>query len=244
LISWGLALRRPVLSLLAETLGSFAKATGSARSVAPLPWLCAVFVRENASAISGYPRRTRIFGPRPSFQENLSTLEALRRQLASFPLSPDPPYRKAYPYLDRDLLEFLFALPPDQLVRPNQRRSLMRRALASIVPQELLNRKRKAFVIRGPLAAIAAREPQFKATTRQMLATSLGIIDSTAFAATLCEVHSGGIVSVPAMVRTFAIERWLRNVAHHGVFDDLHVRFPLASVAANAAGREFTTSLS
>jgi asparagine synthase (glutamine-hydrolysing) len=38
-----------------------------------------------------------------------------------------PEYR--YPFLDRELVEFLFSLPREQLVRPGRRRSLMRRAL-------------------------------------------------------------------------------------------------------------------
>ena len=61
-------------------------------------------------------------------------LEALRRQLACDALSSEPPYEKRYPYLDRALLEFMYAIPREQLVRPGQRRSLMRRALVGIVP--------------------------------------------------------------------------------------------------------------
>jgi len=53
--------------------------------------------------------------------------------------------RKRYSFLDRDLLEFLFNMPRDQLVRPNQRRSLFRRAMRGIVPDLVLDRPRKAF---------------------------------------------------------------------------------------------------
>ena len=51
-----------------------------------------------------------------------------------------------FPYFDRDFLEFMYAIPREQIVRVGQRRSLMKRALVGIVPDELLNRRRKTFV--------------------------------------------------------------------------------------------------
>src|SRR5579862_3635454 len=59
-----------------------------------------------------------------------------------------------YPYLDRDLVEFLFSVPRSQLVRPGRRRSLMRRALRNLVPTGILERRRKAFVVRSPIVAL------------------------------------------------------------------------------------------
>ncbi len=47
------------------------------------------------------------------------------------------------PYYDRNLVEFLFAIPDDQLLRASQRRSLMRRALKTLVPDLVLFRKTK-----------------------------------------------------------------------------------------------------
>ncbi len=226
LLSWALALRRPLFSILAETLALFFRADRPSRAVAPPVWLDGSFLRHHSRAVRGYPRRTRLLGPRPSFQESMISIEALRRQIASFPLSSEPLYRKAYPYLDRDLLEFLVSLPPGQLVRPNQRRSLMRRALSGIVPQELLNRKRKAFVIRGPLTAIASQHLGLMEKTQEMLSGSLGIIDSSALRTELREVRSGGLVSVPSVLRVFALDCWLRNAAHWNVLEDLEAYLP------------------
>jgi asparagine synthase (glutamine-hydrolysing) len=221
LVSWALALRQPLFSMLAETLVLFWKQDSPSRAIAPPAWLGRSFLRDYSHAVRGYPRRTHLFGPRPSFQESIGAIEALRRQVASFPLSFEPAYRKAYPYLDRDLLEFLLSVPPDQLVRPNERRSLMRRALAGIVPQELLHRKRKAFVIRGPLKAITSEHLVLEEKAGEMVSESLGIVDSRVLESTLRDVRSGGMLSVPSILRVFAIERWLRNVAHWKVLDDL-----------------------
>ena len=107
----------------------------SRNTCARLPWLQSSFVKRHRAALTGYPSRTKLFGPLPSFQDNLGTLDALRRQLARTALPFEPPFEKRYPYLDRGLLEFMFAIPREQLVRPTQRRSLMRRALVGIVPR-------------------------------------------------------------------------------------------------------------
>ena len=248
LVAWGLVLRRPLFSILAETLALFCRKGGPSRSVSPPEWLCTGFLRDHSCAIRGYPHRTRLFGPRPSFQETAATVDQLRRQLSNFPLAAEPAYHKTYPYLDRDLLEFLFSIPADQLLRPGQRRSLMRRALGGIVPHELLHRKRKAFVIRGPLATIASQHTNLAVMTREMIADSLSIVDSHALATTLHEVRSGAMTSVPSLLRVFAIERWLRNVALWNVLEGLDgyvaMLTPLAKATGASPGSGLETSLS
>lgn len=248
LIAWGLVLRRPLYSVVAETFALFFREESPSRSLLPPVWLCRSFLRDHSRAVQGYPRRTRLLGPRPSFQESMGTIDALRRQLSSFPLSTEPVYYKSYPYLDRDLLEFLFSVPPNQLLRPGQRRSLMRRSLAGIVPKELIHRKRKAFVIRGPLTAITSQFASLAATTKEMVGGSLGIVDPRALAATLNEVRSGSVVAVPSLMRVFGIERWLRNAAHWKVLEGLDACAPKPTSPANVAvaspGRELKTSLS
>jgi asparagine synthase (glutamine-hydrolysing) len=221
LISWALALRKPLVSLLFETLAIFLREGSATRSVRPPAWLCPSFLDRHSGALRGYPRRAHLSGPRPSFQENLGTIDAMRRQLSCYPLSARPAYQKLYPYLDRDLLEFLFSIPQDQLLRPHQRRSLMRRALSGIVPEELLNRKRKAFVIRGPLLAISSQYGKLEAMTQEMISSSLDIVHPAALVAALQEARAGGQVVVNLFLRVFAMERWLQNVARWRVLQDL-----------------------
>ena len=95
------------------------------------------FAKRCRAALGGYTKRWRWFGALPSFQENADALDGIRRQLGCRDLTAGYPYEKRYPVLDRDLLEFLFAIPREQLVRPGERRSLMRRALKGIVPEEV-----------------------------------------------------------------------------------------------------------
>jgi asparagine synthase (glutamine-hydrolysing) len=209
--AWALAKRRPWVHLLLEATARFLPPTfaKTPRRKQPAPWLDRGFVRRNRAALRGYERRLRVLGPRPSFQDNLATLDGLRRQLGCAATNPCAIYETRYPYLDRDLLEFLFAIPREQLVRPGQRRSLMRRALRGIVPPEVLERKRKAFVSRSPLAAIGAHWAEFAGLTHSTAETCHGILDAGLFRDTMEKACRGQEVSLPTALRTLGIQAWL-----------------------------------
>src|SRR5713226_7131789 len=204
---WALNKRKPWFYLLFDTArGFFPPAlVGVPKHKRPAPWLNASFVQRNRSALQGYETRLSLFGPLPTFQENLSTLQGLQRQLGCDALSADLPREKRYPYLDRGLLEFMYAVPRDQLVRPGQRRSLMRRALVGIVPDELLSRKRKAYAARAPLAAISSDWVRFTEMTQHMVSSSLGIVEGKRFLEALQKARHGQEVPTVAVMRTLSV---------------------------------------
>jgi len=177
----------------------------------PAAWLQPDFVKRHWAVLTGYPSRTQFFGPLPSFQENVATLDVLRRQLARTALPFEPSFEKRYPFLDRDLLEFIYAIPREQLVRPTQRRSLMRRALVGIVPEEILNKKGKAFASRGPLIGISTDWANLLERTQNMISSSLGIVDSARLLAALQKGRRGEEVPVVTLMRTIYVEGWLRK---------------------------------
>ena len=220
---WALNKRRPWFYLFFEAAcGFFPPAlVGVPKHKCPAPWLNPAFIKRNRQALQGYEGRLKLFGPLPSFQENVSTLEALQRQLGCEALSSEPPYEKRYPYLDRGLLEFMYGIPREQLVRPGQRRSLMRRALVGIVPDELLNRKRKAFVARAPTVAISAEWASLVEIVQHMVSTSLRIVDAAKFSEVLQKARHGEEVLLVTLMRTLGIEIWLRNLSNRRIL--LHV---------------------
>ena len=170
------------------------------------------FVKRHRGALTGYPSRAKLFSPLPSFQSNMCTLDALRRQLARTALPFEPTFEKRYPYLDRDLLEFIFAIPRDQLVRPTQRRSLMRRALVGIVPNEILNRKTKAFVARSPLVEVSTNWAHFMGITQDMVSSALGIVDSEGLYAALQKARRSEELPMVILNRTLCVEGWLKDL--------------------------------
>jgi len=227
--AWALAKRKPMVHLLADTLKAFLPIAlvGVPKHERPLPWLNRQFQSRNLAALQGYPSRLKLFGPAPSFAENLLAIDGLRRQLACSATPVAPRYERRFPFLDRDLLEFLYAVPREQLVRPHQRRSLMRRALAGTVPHEILNRKRKAFISRGPLAALSADLERYLDNSGSMICSSQGIVNPDAFSAALREACSGGEVPLISILRTLSLERWMRHMT------DSHFWVPSAETITN-----------
>jgi asparagine synthase (glutamine-hydrolysing) len=232
-IDWALARRKPVLHLTLEVLREFLPSGlgGLEKAKRPLSWLEPAFATKYKDALSGYRLRMRLTGARPSFQENVRTLDLLRRQIACSVLPTAPPYEKRYPYLDRDLLEFLFAIPREQIVRPTQRRSLMRRALNGVVPAEILLRKRKAFVARAPVRSLIANWPDLMETCSDMMSGALGIVNAECFHEALRQTRNGQPISLSRLMRTLDFEYWLRHIQSFQVlqFSQLANRFQLSS---------------
>ncbi len=212
-IQWALAVRKPWIHLARDTVLRFL--SPAIRKVpltqTPPVWLTKEFTRSQHDALQGYERRLAFDGVRPSFQVNMFNLEALRRQLACTPISLEPLLDTRYPYLDRDLLQFLYAIPREQLVRPHQRRSLMRRSLAATVPTVVLDRRRKAYASRNPLAAIVSQCEALIATNAHWASARLGIVDQKAIVTAVQRAQFGENLPLFQLSRTMALESWLRG---------------------------------
>jgi asparagine synthase (glutamine-hydrolysing) len=210
--AWALAQKKPLHHVLRDTLRPFLPfGLGRDTPCQPAPWLEPAFVKRHYQALDGYPSRLNVFGASPSFQANVQALDALRRQIGCTN-SPNAFYEKRFPYLDRDLWELVSAIPREQLVRPGERRSLMRRALNGIVPDEIRNRKRKAFVARGPMAALSINWAALNQLSEHMVSASLGIVNSGAFRNVLGRARAGMELSAIPILRTLEIEYWLRHL--------------------------------
>jgi asparagine synthase (glutamine-hydrolysing) len=214
LTAWALNKHVPWFHLLWGSLRVFLPVSlGNSCVIQPAPWIRSTFAKENREALYSYPRRLRLFGPLPSFQEAMLVVEMLRRQLSCQPPSCQPPFEKRYPYLDRDLLEFLFAIPREQHVRPGQRRSLMRRALRGIVPDVILDRRRKAFAGHNFRKNKIGTWVRSEIVGQPMVSESLGIVDAPKFVATVQQLERGDDVPLLSLIRTIGLELWLRTVA-------------------------------
>jgi len=152
-MTWAIHQRRPVYGLALEAVKLAGRATLGNSRKAPLhaAWWTPGF--EHAVRCSSYdlePHRRRL----PSMHRAASTWSNLVASLPHLTHSPVCRYEYRYPFLDRDLVEFLARVPRAQLLRPGQHRSLMRRALKGIVPEEVLERRRKAFLSRGLIVGL------------------------------------------------------------------------------------------
>jgi asparagine synthase (glutamine-hydrolysing) len=218
---WALNKRKPWFQLLNEAFWGFLPLAFAPqpKHLRPAPWLRRDFVLQNRDVLSGFNLRITFLGPLPSLQANLDALETLRRQLGTKALPTEPPHEARYPFLDRNLLEFIFSIPREQLLRPGHRRSLMRRALAGIVPADILERRRKAYASRGPRVAISREWDRLSSLSENMLSSRFGIVDETSFRNALLSVKNSEQIPLVHLSRTVFLEAWLRHISQRRVLN-------------------------
>ena len=127
-------------------------------------------------------------------------------------------YEYRYPYLDRDLVDFLLRVPPNQLVRPGRRRFMMRAALRGIVPDSVLERRRKAFVSRGPLVALQSQTLRLADLLRNSFLEEVGVVDASEARNLLNRPSGEGADRAVPLFRLFEMEIWIGQAHRRGVF--------------------------
>jgi asparagine synthase (glutamine-hydrolysing) len=217
--AWAVKMRKQRLRLLWEAARGFLTTSLPRECVLipPAPWLSLDFVRRNRAALCGYRSRVHLFGPLPSFQDNISTLNVVRRFVTHCIHLSEPVRDIRFPYFDRTLLEFLYAIPREQIVRIGQRRSLMKRAFIGVVPNELLNRRRKEFVPPELTRPSSVEWPRLAEIGQRPVSSSVGIVDENRFLEALEKARRKQDVPIGSLKRTLKLESWLRHVTRHGV---------------------------
>jgi len=209
---WALAKRKPILTLWSSVLRQFLpRSTRFSRESFRLSWLTTEFIARHRHELSVPSLRTRLTGGSPSFQANLEAFESLRSQFSCRSLESDPTFEWRYPFLDRELVSFCFAIPREQMVRPYERRSLMRRALADAVPRQILDRKRKAYVSRALVKVIGAEYARLRGP-KPLRVEELGIVDCGELEHAVQNAEQGRDVATVSLLRTLALEDWLRGL--------------------------------
>ena len=170
----------------------------------------------------GFVERTNIpdllLGPgdifgfcRPSDrQQAISLLCAVREQAAGY-MRRLQRVEIRLPYLHRPLIEFMQAIPKEQRARPGETRSLQRRALRGIVPDEILNRKGKG----NPIEALSRALCREHARLRQLLMNSYvarhGYVNQEALIKGFEKTKYGDMRSME-IFRVIPLEFWLRSL--------------------------------
>jgi asparagine synthase (glutamine-hydrolysing) len=141
----------------------------------------------------------------------------------------------SHPYLHRPLVEFLQAIPQEQRVRPGEARSLMRRALRDLLPEQVAKRRSKG----GPdevLYRTLAREwPRLEPKFRNAHLCVRGYMDARSLQAALSRARHGCEPYTSALIRTLSLEFWLR--ALEGRKPELKLTPSLRNFSAKHTGK-------
>jgi asparagine synthase (glutamine-hydrolysing) len=215
-VRWSLVNRSPLIWMMYDTLAFTAKAyygMGNRKRDVP-PWLRPASGDDRRDGFDEASVWQRL-GCSPSAITNCFTWRSILETLPSNRVFPGTRYEYLYPYLDRDLVEFLLRVPPEQLLQPKRRRYLMRRALRGIVPVEILERRRKAYAIRGALRSLQHASQSLELLMQRSSLAEMGIIDATAYSRCLREMVTSGTTQWwPALTQTALYEVWSQTSAN------------------------------
>jgi len=156
-----------------------------------------------AAALAAGPRR------------RLATLTELANQMGDRPFWP----RKCATVPRSDLVEFLVAIPPDQLKRARESRFLMRRALAHLLPPEVLRRRTKGGAGRCYIVMVQRQWNELEAIFRRRSPRPSDFSMQRVFW-NPCANWKNGILthSTFQLLNGIKLELWLRDVARRGSF--------------------------
>ncbi len=119
---------------------------------------------------------------------------------------------KSYPHLDQNLLEFLTTIPLNQLLRNGNRRFLMRRALANILPPEILARKTKSTCSRCYSLTLEKHWKRVEGLVSSPLSSRLGYVETKQMREAFIALKNGQAPSdILRLLNALSLELWLRQ---------------------------------
>jgi asparagine synthase (glutamine-hydrolysing) len=218
LVAWSLILRTPLVQLFLQTLIQFLPVSFRGRFTRqgqPDSWVDPTFARQYRLSERQLEATEGPWFSRPSVRDATQTINTLAQLMTySRPFSLET----RYPYLDQNLVEFLTSIPLEQILRPGQRRFLMRRALAGILPPEILARKTKAGASRCYSVALEKNWDAIDGLFQSPLTGDFGYIDRRQIRSVLRTMKNGQVPTYfLRLLKAVSLELWLRQVVIHGI---------------------------
>lgn len=213
-LAWSLVDRSPLFAMLFRTAEFAVRIYGQpSASTAKVPaWIPRRVGQIAAEAGFPNPREIQRIGMSPSTVDNGLTWWVILESLPHLYPSNSTRREYRYPYLDRELVEFLYRVPRHILLKPGRRRDLMRTALRNIVPEAILERRRKAYVVRRHLYSLAGQQEKLQNLLLRPRLADHGLVSPAKITSALHAVVSGKRVNMwPALTRSISFELWLRS---------------------------------
>src|SRR5579871_113682 len=118
-----------------------------------------------------------------------------------------------FPYLDPALIAYVHRLPERQKVRGLDKRHLFKKAMAGILPEQILRKKKQGFGL--PISVWLRTDRAFETAVRDALfdehARARGYFDLGVVERLFGEHQRGGWDHADSLWRLYVLERWLRR---------------------------------
>lgn len=228
--AWSLIKRRPWLHLLGNSAAAALPAVFTQYLVPEgklEPWYRKDFARRTRLRYRQSAANEAFGFWLPTRRSLIGCVQAMACNLATTPARSSVLEEITYPYLDQNVIEFVLATPADQWLRPGERRSLMRRALAGIVPAEILARKTKQFAARTPAVMLDQHWSEIQAVFCGSINTKLGYVDDAELLKIVGDLRAGKTASLVRILWTISLEFWLRDLAQRELLELPAVSLPL-----------------
>src|SRR6185312_7459312 len=211
--------RRPIYPILIETLGvllpPWLRRRAVSTSCRPAQWLNLDFAKRHALVNARSTASEGSWWWLPSTRDWFQTRARIAGLLTNLHSNVE---ELRYPYLDQRLTEFMASIPVDQVLRPGDRRSLMRRALAHLVPSEVLSRRSKQEESRGYVITLRKHWQQVQSILQSPLLAELGYVRSREFREAFTALRNGLLYNESMMLlRGLFLELWVRSAFDHAI---------------------------
>ena len=220
LMAWSMIKRRPWVQLLWQAaINVLPSSVGQhfAKETKIEPWIRKDFAKRTR-LVSCQSDIDEHFGLwLPTRRSYIARVQVMANNLAKRTVPVQACEETRYPFLDQSLIEFILSIPADQLLRPGERRSLMRRSLGGIVPEGILSRRTKQVGARTPTLIIEKYWDELQSIYQRSLSSRLGYIDETRLLKTICDARAGKSVSLARVLWTISLEYWLRDLSGRGL---------------------------
>ncbi len=160
-------------------------------------------------------------GPDVALAAAVSAIRPSKRELARLILSyavegrlglPTLPLdvTYTYPFVHRPLVDFVMAIPGEELSEPGRMRSLMRRSFEGLLPPRVLERTSKGYY---PPAVMRALRPLAQAArpVDRLEVVQRGWLDAGRLDAAIGELIDGGAATGAGVLSALRLERWLTS---------------------------------
>jgi asparagine synthase (glutamine-hydrolysing) len=155
----------------------------------------------------------------PSRRSSIASALLMANKLAKWKCPTLATEEVRFPYLDQNLIEFVLSIPASQLLRPGERRSLMRRALPGIVPDEILSRNTKQLGGRAVVCSLEKHLESVRSMFVQPLSSRLGYISPSCFLDHVQAALIGKHVHLVRLLRAVSLELWLRDLVSRNLIN-------------------------